>query len=155
MKKGNNDAAQRAKPGRNKKSNPAKFRCYIRFNEIEYAAFLARFDESGMKVKAHFIIACIFRKPIRVIKLDKAAMDYYMRLTTFYSQFRAIGGNYNQVVKAIHSTFSEKKALAYLAKLEKITFELVILNQQIMDLTQEFEAKLYGSELAESTTDDK
>jgi hypothetical protein len=27
-------------------------------------------------------------------------MDYYMRLTTFYAQFRAIGVNYNQIVKA-------------------------------------------------------
>jgi hypothetical protein len=28
-----------------------------------------------------------------LLKIDKAAMDYYMRLTTFHSQFRAIGVN--------------------------------------------------------------
>jgi hypothetical protein len=121
---------------------------------VEHAAFLARFDASGMKVEAHFIIACIFDKAIRVVKLDKAEMDYYMRLTTFHSQFRAIGVNYNQVVKSIKFAFEEKKALYYLAKLEKATLELVVLNRHIIDLTQEFEVKIYGSTNIESTASD-
>ncbi|NDV85044.1 MobA protein, partial [Bacteroides sp. 51] len=33
--------------------------------------------------------------------------------------FRSVGTNYNQVVKELHSNFSEKKALALLYKLEK------------------------------------
>jgi hypothetical protein len=68
-------------------------------------------------------------------------MDYYMRLTTFHSQFRAIGTNYNQVTKAIKSTFTEKKALAFLYKLEKATKELVAIYKQVQDLTVEFERK--------------
>jgi hypothetical protein len=76
------------------------------------------------------------------VKVNKAAMDYYMRLTTFHSQFRAIGVNYNQVAKAIKSTFTEKKALAFLYKLEKATIELVTINQKIIALTQEFEKKM-------------
>jgi len=103
-----------------------------------------------MKVKAHFITACIFNKTIRIVKLDKAVMDYYMRLTTFYSQFRAIGNNYNQAVKSIKFAFEEKKALYYLAKLEKATLELVVLNHQIMDMTEKLEVKIYGSADAES-----
>ncbi len=109
MKKEENKAAQRHKAGRTPKSDPAVFRYSISLNEQEQAAFLARFDETGMKVKAHFITACIFDKPIRVVRLDKAAMDYYMRLTTFHSQFRAIGVNYNQAVKTLHTTFGERK----------------------------------------------
>jgi len=64
-----------------------------------------------------------------------------MRLTTFYGQFRAIGVNYNQVVKALKATFTEKKALAFLYKLEKAARELVETNQKIIDLTEEFEGK--------------
>lgn len=140
--------------GRNPKSDPAIFRYSISFNEVEHAAFLARFDASGMKVKAHFITACIFDKSIRVVRLDKAEMDYYMRLTTFHSQFRAIGVNYNQAVKSIKFAFEERKALYYLAKLEKATLELVVLNRQIMDLTQEFELKIYAPKDTDSTTID-
>jgi hypothetical protein len=66
---------------------------------------------------------------------------FYMRLTTFHSQFRAIGVNYNQVTKALKSTFIEKKALAFLYKLEQATRELVTINRQIVALTKEFEEK--------------
>ncbi len=141
---------RKTKVGRNPKSDPAIFRYSISFNAMEHAAFLARFDASEMKVKAHFITACIFDKVIRIVKLDKAEMDYYMRLTTFHSQFRAIGVNYNQVVKSIKFAFEEKKALYYLAKLEKATLELVVLNRQIIDLTQEFELKIYAPKDTES-----
>jgi hypothetical protein len=145
---------RKTKVGRNQKSDPAIFRYSISFNAVEHAAFLGRFDESGMKVKAHFITACIFNKTIRIVKLDKAVIDYYMRLTTFYSQFRAIGVNYNQAVKSIKFAFEEKKALYYLARLEKATLELVVLNRQIMDMTDKLEVKIYGSADAESTKSD-
>lgn len=76
-----------------------------------------------------------------MIKIDKAAVDYYTRLTTFYAQFRAIGVNYNQIVKALNSNFTEKKALSFLYKLEKATEELVVLSRKIIELTQEFEQR--------------
>ncbi|PXV57116.1 hypothetical protein CLV62_1583 [Dysgonomonas alginatilytica] len=64
-----------------------------------------------------------------------------MRLTTFFGQFRAIGINYNQIVKALNSNFAEKKALACLYKLEQATIELVGLNKKVIELTHEFEQK--------------
>ena len=153
MNKKEDKLTHKARAGRNLKSDPAIFRHTISLNEEQNAAFLGRFDESGMKIKAHFITACIFDKAIRVVKQDKAVMDYYMQLTTFHSQFRAIGVNYNQTVKSIKFAFEEKKALYYLAKLEKATLELVVLNRQIIDLTDKLEVKMYGSadkELAKS-----
>ena len=68
-------------------------------------------------------------------------MDYYMRLTTLYGQFRSVGVNYNQIVKLLYGNFSEKKAAAYLYKLEKQTAEMAILCQKIIQLTAEFEEK--------------
>jgi hypothetical protein len=127
--------------GRKPKADPAVFRYTICFNAAEHNEFLTRYECSGLTVKAHFITSCIFNRDLKVVKIDKAAMDYYMRLTTFHSQFRAIGTNYNQVVKALKTTFTEKKALAYLYKLEKATIELVAIHKQIQDLTAEFERK--------------
>jgi hypothetical protein len=154
MNKKENKVPHKSKAGRSLKSDPAINRHTISLNEEQNAAFLGRFDESGMKVKAHFITACIFDKAIRVVKLDKGVMDYYMRLTTFHSQFRAIGINYNQVVKSIKFAFEEKKALYYLAKLERATLELVVLNRQIMDMTEKLEVKIYGSTDVESEKSD-
>ena len=129
------------KAGRKPKDNPAVFRYSVSFNEAEHARFLSLFEQSGMKIKAHFITACIFDKPVTVVKIDKAAMDYYMRLTTFYGQFRAIGVNYNQITKAIKATFTEKKALAFLYRLEKATLKLVAINKRIIELTDELDRK--------------
>jgi len=127
------------KGGRHPKKDPAVFRYSISLNSQENARFLSLFEQSGMHVMAHFITACIFQKTIKTIKVDKATMDFYMRLTTLYGQFRAIGVNYNQVVKILYSNFSEKKAGAYLYKLEKQTADFVALSQKIIQLTSEFE----------------
>jgi hypothetical protein len=129
--------------GRKPKTSPAVFRYYIRFNEQEHNEFLTRFERSGMKVKAHFITSCIFDRELKVVKIDKSAMDYYMRLTTLHAQFRAIGTNYNQVTKALKATYTEKKALALLFKLEKATLELVKLHQDVIALTEEFKSKYF------------
>jgi hypothetical protein len=132
---------QYSKGGRPPKIDPCRHRLAINLNDADYAKFLTLYEQSGLSDKARFITSCIFNRQLKVIKIDKAAMDYYMRLTTFYSQFRAIGVNYNQVVKHLKSTFTEKKALAFLYKLEKATIELVTINQKIIDLTEEFEEK--------------
>ena len=60
------------------------------------------------------------------------------RLSQFHAQFLAVGTNYNQVVKELHTHFSEKKALALLYKLEKITAELAGIGQQVIALSEEF-----------------
>ena len=73
------------------------------------------------------------------MKIDKATMDYYIRLTNFYHQFQSIGNNYNQTVKAVKSNFGEKRAYALLRNLEKATIDLVLLSKRIILLTREFE----------------
>lgn len=127
--------------GRKPKADPCRHRYSFNLNDTDNAQFLSLFDESGLKDKARFITSCIFDRQLKVVKVDKAAMDYYMRLTTFHSQFRSIGTNYNQITKAIKTAFTEKKALAFLYKLEKATLELVAINRQIIQLTEEFEQK--------------
>ena len=47
-------------------------------------------------------------------KVDKTLVDYYTKLSDFHAQFRAVGTNYNQVVKELRLHFSEKKAMALL-----------------------------------------
>ena len=80
---------------------------------------------------------------MKVVKIDKAATDYCIKLTNLQSEYRRIGVNYNQVVKAVHSgELTEKKALALLYKLEQLTVELVSLNKEIIRLTKEFEQGL-------------
>lgn len=135
-----NDNKKR-KTGRRPKADPAKIRYTISFNEIEHSRFLDLFDQSGMKVKAHFITSCIFDKTIKTIKIDKGTIDFYMRLTSFHSQFRTVGVNYNQIIKLLYTNFSEKKAATFLYKLEKQTLEMVDIFKKVIQLTEEFNQK--------------
>lgn len=129
------------KVGRNLKKNPSIHRYVFRLTDEENAKFLSLFEASGADTKALFITSILFEKQIKTVKVDMAAMDYYMRLTTLYGQFRAVGVNYNQIVKILYRNFSENKAAAYLFKLEKQTAELAKLCQEIIQLTEEFEVK--------------
>ena len=128
--------------GRNKKINPASFRYVFRLNEEENNQFLSLFEQSGMKVKAHFITSLLFNQEIKVVKIDKSALDYYTKLTELYAQFRSVGVNHNQIVKILYRNFSEKKAAAYLYKLEKETTQLIAICKQILELSQQMEQKL-------------
>ena len=129
------------KAGRNLKKNPSIHRYVFRLTDEENAKFLSLYEASGADNKAHFITSILFEKQIKTVKIDMAAMDYYMRLTTLYGQFRSVGVNYNQIVKLLYRNFSEKKAAAYLFKLEKLTAELAKLCREITRLTEEFETK--------------
>lgn len=127
--------------GRKPKKDPAVHRYGIKLNSEENARFEALFLQSGLAERARFIKAVLFRTEIKVVKVDKATTDYYVRLTNFYAQFQAIGNNYNQTVKAIKTNFGEKRGLAMLYRLEKTTVELVVLSKQIIQLTREYEEK--------------
>lgn len=136
-----NEDNKRNKGGRKPKINPCTHRYVFRLTDEENAKFLSLYEASGLDNKAKFIISVLFAREIKTVKMDMAAMDYYMRLTTFYGQFRSVGVNYNQIVKILYRNFSEKKAAAYLFKLEKLTIEMAALCQKIIQLTHEFETR--------------
>ena len=133
-----NSSRKRGKGGRPPKIDPAKFRYSVNFTEEEHARFLTMYEQSGLLSKAQFIKARVFDATFRVIKKDRGTMEFAARLTIFNAQFRKIGVNYNQVVKELHTHFSQKKALAMLYKLENETRNLVAVGEKIIALAEEF-----------------
>ncbi|SHM89704.1 conjugal transfer protein MobA [Flavobacterium chilense] len=136
-----NNNKKQHKGGRTPKIDPSIHRHVFRLTDEENAQLLSLFELSGMNNKAKFIISQLFGKEIKTVKIDKGTVDFYMRLTSFHSQFRSVGVNYNQVVKLLYRNFSEKKASTFLYKLEKKTAEMAVLCQKIIQLTEEFEQK--------------
>ena len=127
--------------GRKPKTDPAVYRYVVRLNSEENVKFDIQFQKSGLRERSKFIKAMIFGKEIKVVRIDKAAMDYYVRLTNFYHQFQAVGNNYNQAVKAIKTNFGEKRAMSLLYKLEKMTLELMLVTKKVIALTEEYQKK--------------
>ena len=128
--------------GRHPKPDRCRHRYVFYLNDTEHCKLNAMYLQTGMDSVSRFLKSVVLSKPIKVVKIDKATMDFYMRLTSFYSQFQAVGNNYNQTVKALKSNFSEKRALILLRQLEKATFELVAINKKVMELTREFEQRI-------------
>lgn len=138
MNEDKNNTPKHRKGGRNPKKDPANCRYSVNFTATQHTRFLTLFEQSGVPSKARFIAARVFGDAFRVVKTDRAAMEYVTKLSSFHAQFRSVGVNYNQVVKELHSHFSEKKTLALLYKLEKITVELVEIGVKIRELSEEF-----------------
>lgn len=97
--------------------------------------------KSGLLSKAAFIKARVFADVFQVIKTDRGTLEYVAKLTQLHAQYRAIGVNYNQVVKELRIRFSERKALSLLYKLEKATMQLVDINSRIVALSEEFQKR--------------
>jgi len=130
---------KRNKGGRKPKSNRSTHRFVFRLTDEENAKLLSLYEASPTKTMAQFIVSVLFQREIKVARIDFPAMDYHLELTRLFAQFRALGVNYNQVVKLLYRNFSEKKAAAYLFRLEKQTTEMAALCQKIVVLTKEFE----------------
>ena len=146
MNENASNTPKRGKGGRTPKNDLANYRYSVNFTAVEHARFLTMFEQSGLQSKARFIAARVFGDEFRVVKIDRSAMEYVTKLTSFFAQFRAVGVNYNQVVKELHSNFSEKKALALLYKLEKATVDLVEIGKKIQELSEDFKANYLGKQ---------
>ena len=118
--------SSRKKMGRKPKADPAIHRYGIKLTNEENVRFEAAFSESGMKEKAGFIKKSIFGGRIKVVKIR---------------QFQAVGNNYNQVVRTLKNNFGEKRAMALLYRLEKLSIELMLVCKKVIVLTQEYERK--------------
>lgn len=89
---------------------------------------------SGAKNRSEYIKAVVFSRAIQVSIVEEKRGENWKTLNNLYSQYRKFGNNYNQVVKVLHTTFEEKKALALLYKLENLTIEFVNINKKIMGI---------------------
>lgn len=136
-----NEGKKWKKGGRKPEKNPKIYRYSVNFDELENVKFQTLLRKSDSKNISRFIASVLLGKEIKVVVIDKVAKDYYMRLTNLYEQYRFIGVNYNQTVKAIRTNFAEKRALAMLYRLEKATIELVVITKESVELTKEYEAK--------------
>ena len=99
------------------------------------------FHKSGAKSKADFVRGCILGEKVKVITVDKSAVDYYRKLSELIAENHRIGVLYNQTVRAINSYHSVKTAQILLEKLEKISGQIITLQQKAIQLTEQFDSR--------------
>lgn len=132
---------RKSKAGRKPKADPAIHRHYIRLNEADNIRFETLFHMSEYKYPAHFIRDKVLNSSLKVRTINKTITDYVIKLSQFRGQMRKIGNNYNQLLCLLKEQLDEKKALAYLHKLEKATIGLVTTHKEIEVQLQQLEEK--------------
>ena len=122
--------------GRKPKLNPCTHCVMVRFNDEEYARFMARYKESGVYAKAVFCKSMVFGESFRVIKENEKMRPFSEKLNGYHAQFRTLATVYNQIVKEMHANFSERKTMALMQKLEKTTREMTALAKDVIGLAR-------------------
>jgi hypothetical protein len=112
---------------------------FYKLSAEQNARFLSLYEASH-GCNGTFYYGMYFPKGITNVTVDKATMDYYMRLTTLFGQFRAVGTNYNQVVKIVPQFFRKESRSLSLINWKNRQLKWRIVPKDYL-LTEEFEAK--------------
>lgn len=113
----------------------------FKLSEEDNALFLKLFLSSGVHTKTKFIRSILLNRPIKVVAIDKNGLDFCILLTDFYNQYQAIGNNYNQAVRKINNSLSERSANYNISILKNHTMEMVAVSETIFRLSKEFEKR--------------
>lgn len=111
----------------------------VRFKLEEYNKVNLSFKATTKKKLSEYIRFVLLDKPVTVYTRDQSADDLMTELVRLRNELSAIGSNYNQLVKRLHtaSHFQEIKALALQTEKDKEKFleKISEINLKISELS--------------------
>ena len=126
-----------------KKPPTPSYKYSFRLNEEQNIRFNELLCKAGSEHnRSRFIVKRIFGEEFVVIRRDPSKVQFIARLNDFYFQFQKLANNYNQVVKAINSHFSNIAIPHQIAALEQRTRELKALSIEILNLAKQAAERL-------------
>jgi len=130
--------AEKKKRGRKPKTNPQVNRLMIRLNDKDRQRFLQLYERSGKPSYSAFIADCVLNRPLKIIEVNKSVIDFVILLSSFFTQFRAVKNNFNQVFRALVLNFGEQKAIEMIQIVAQSTREFGLLKREIEKMTIKF-----------------
>jgi hypothetical protein len=96
----------------------------VRFKQTEYEKIYFSFKKTTKRKFSEYIRYVLLEKPVTVYTRDKSLDEFMAELLKLRRELSAIGNNFNQLVKRLHSTddFQEIKLLAQNAEEERTHF---------------------------------
>jgi hypothetical protein len=125
----NIENVEKKKRGRKPKANPQAHRLWIRLNSKDRERFLAMYERSGKQSMSAFIADCVLNKSLKIVEVNKSAIDFVILLSSFFKQFRAIKNNFNQMYGTLVKNFGEQKALKMIQIVAQSTREFGLLKR--------------------------
>ena len=124
--------------GRPTTTDPRVHRNNYKLTTEENIRFKQMLSEPGLEHnRSRFIVKRLFAEEFVVIKRDPSKTQFVARLNDFYFQFQKLANNYNQIVKAVNSHFSNVAIPHQIAALEQRTRELKALSIEILNLAKQ------------------
>ena len=124
--------------GRPTTTDPRVHRYNVKLTTEENIRFKQMLCEAGLEHnRSRFIVKRLFAEEFVVIKRDPSKTQFVARLNDFYFQFQKLANNYNQIVKAVNSHFSNVAIPHQIAALEQRTRELKALSIEILNLAKQ------------------
>ena len=121
-----------------KKPRTTSYKYSFRLNEEQNIRFKELLCKSVLEHnRSRFIVKRIFAEEFVVVRRDPSKVQFVARLNDFYSQFQKLANNYNQIVKAVNSHFSNVTIPHQIAALEQRTRELKTLSIEILNLAKQ------------------
>ena len=99
------------------------------------------FQKSGAETKSDFVRGRILGEHFKVITVDKSVVEYYRKLSELTAQIHKISVLYNQTVRASNSYHSLKTVQIMLEKLENLSVQIIVLQEQAISLTIDYRKK--------------
>ena len=129
---------------RQRKHNPLaqtpSYKYSFRLNEEQVIRFRQLHAAAGLEHQnSRFIVKRHIAERFEVIRRDPSKVEFLTRLNDLYFQFQRVGNNYNQVVRAINSHFTNVSIPRRIAALEQHTREQKALSLEILNLTKQAE----------------
>ena len=124
-------------------SQTPSYKYSFRLNEEQEIRFRQLLAAAGLEHnRSQFIVKRLFAERFEVIRRDPSKVEFLTRLNDLYFQFQRVGNNYNQVVRAINSHFSNVSIPRQIATLEQHTRDLKVLSIEVLNLTKQAEGWL-------------
>lgn len=125
----------------NEKSNRNR-KVTVRFADGEFNKIMASFKTTTKRKLSEYIRFVLLEKPVTVYTRNQSADDVMTELAKLRNELSAIGSNFNQLVKRLHtaSHFAEIKTLTLAAQKqqEKFSEKVIEINQKIAQLFEKW-----------------
>lgn len=111
----------------------------VRFTDVEYHKIELSFKTTTKRKLSEYVRYVLLEKPVTVYTRDQSLDEMMVLLSRLKSELSAIGNNFNQLVKRVHtaSYFGEIKALVQGSEKQRDLFmqKTEEINQKITQLT--------------------
>jgi hypothetical protein len=84
------------------KDNRSK-RVHVRFTDLEFEKIQAQFTRSTCRKLSEYIRLVLLNKPVRMNQRNQSLDDFMAEMIGLRNELNAIGNNYNQTVKRLHT----------------------------------------------------